>query len=164
MLKFPWAGNGSGACTIDCFVSLEMSVRFRLQSSQRGTGDWPEGHRALTRWGLRRLGFSEVETGLKWTGQSWLAVPWQRPQPGSQEARNAGATDSVGLFGLCYPSAKWRGRRVCHVLAARGGRSHSDREAGRGPGAWTRSPRSAGKEAEAAQPTEGLAPPWPHVP
>lgn len=59
-------------------------------------------------WGLRKPGFSEVETGPTWTGRSRLA-----------EARNAGATDHVGLS-----------RRGGHVLQARGKHSHADSEAG----------------------------------
>lgn len=67
------------------------------QNSQQGTGEGLVGHQARQGWGLRKPGFSEVETGPKWTGRSWLVFPWQRSQPGSQKARNLGATDSVGL-------------------------------------------------------------------
>lgn len=49
------------------------------------------GSQARRGWGPRKLGFSEVETGPKWTSQAWLAVPWRRPRPRSQEAGNAGA-------------------------------------------------------------------------
>jgi len=38
--------------------------------------------RPVRGWGLRKPGFSEVETGPKWTGQGWLAVPWQGPWSG----------------------------------------------------------------------------------
>lgn len=78
-----------------------------------------------------------------------MAGPWWRPQPGPQEARNAGATD-MGLAGRDVQSAKWPGQQLCHVLEA-------DRKAGRGagvPGAGNRplcSGQRVGKEAEAAQ-------------
>lgn len=54
------------------------------------------GHQARRGRGLRKLGFSEVETSPTWTSQAWLAVPWRRPQPRSQEAGNAGGHRQCG--------------------------------------------------------------------
>lgn len=91
------------------------------------------GHQARGGWGLRKPGFSEVETGPKRACQGWLAVPWQGSWAGFSEARNAGATDSVGLAvqaGLATSSGLAAEgpscRRLAAVLTAR-------RAGGRGP-------------------------------
>lgn len=95
MLKAPQAGSGFGACPLSCFVENHVQEPGR-QSSQQGTG---EGL-----WVTRPARGGTEETGIfrggnwpqvDWPG--WVVFPWQRPWPGSQKAKNSGATDSVGL-------------------------------------------------------------------
>ena len=92
------------------------------------------GHQARQGWGLRKPGFSEVETGPKWTGRGLVGVSLTEALawlPGGQEFGGHRQCGS-GQPGLLR--AKWRGRHVCHVLVARGRRSLADREVGGGLG------------------------------
>lgn len=78
------------------------------------------------------MGFSEVETGLKWTNCGQLAHPWWRPPCLTlEEARNVGVTDSVGLARV--PSGK-AGRSATSSRLAGVRQSHAGRKGGRRPG------------------------------
>lgn len=151
MLNIPWAGNGSGASALNCFVSLMMFARLR-QAEQ------PAGNRRRACGLPDPPGVGSEEAGI-FRGGNWPQVDWpglvgvslaEAPTwlPGGQEC---GGHRQCGSGQLGLLSAKWRCRHVCHVLVARGRRSHADGEAGGGRG-------SAGQEAGATQPTATWGP------
>lgn len=116
------------------------------------------GHQARGGWGTEEAGI--------FRGGNWPQVDG----PGLVGGSLAGALvrllggQECGGHRQCG-AARWgcqgttrRDRQACHVLQARGRRSHADSKAGGRLGAWTRCSGTAGKEEGAALQMAGLAP------